>query len=239
MRAWVNLRHTLPDRARIFKNGLERVGYRVEFGLPQNAGERDIFISWNRVGSADAAAKAFEKIGRRVLVTENAAWGNDFAGDKWYTIANNYHNTAGCFAVGDTGRWDSLNIHLDPFREDGETVILPQRGIGSAPVAMPKRWLEKAVANYGGRVRQHPGRRQCVTLEQDLQNCGRVITWGSGAAIKALMMGIPVVSEMPNWIAEQNNTEAGRLDMFRRLAWAQWRHDEISSGSAFDNLLSA
>ena len=71
----------------------------------------------------------------------------------------------------------------------------------------------------------------------DLARCGRVVTWGSGAAIKALLWGIPVVSEMPDWIGEQNNTDEGRLAMLRRLAWAQWTMDEISEGVPFRCLL--
>lgn len=237
MRAWLNLRYTLPERVRIFQQGLQRCGYRVEIGLPVNAGDRDIFVTWNRIGNANLFAQQFQDSGRRVLVTENAAWGNSFAGDNWYTIARNYHNTAGCFPVGGADRWDSLAIDLPPFRKTGETVILPQRGIGAAPVAMPLRWSEQALAKYGGRIRRHPGRHPGIPLEEDLQNAGRVITWGSGAAVKALLMGIPVTSEMPGWIAEQDNTAAGRLDMFRRLAWAQWRWREIELGEAFEWLL--
>lgn len=236
-RAWLNLRYTPVERVRAFKSGLQRHGYHVEMGLPVNAGERDIFITWNRIGPADAAARAFQKSGRVVLVTENAAWGNDFCGRQWYSIAREYHNTAGCFPVGGEDRWDSLGVNLPPFRTSGETVILPQRGIGAPPVAMPRQWPVHAMAKYGGRIRRHPGRFVGIPLETDLQNCGRVITWGSGAAVKALLMGIPVISEMPNWIAEQDNMEAGRLEMFRRLAWAQWRWAEIESGEAFQWLL--
>jgi hypothetical protein len=76
-------------------------------------------------------------------------------------------------------------------------------------------------------------------LEDDLARCGKVITWGSGAAVKALLWGIPVVSEMPHWIADQQNTDESRLAMFRRLAWAQWRLSEIESGEAFACLLNA
>jgi hypothetical protein len=65
-----------------------------------------------------------------------------------------------------------------------------------------------------------------------------VVTWGSGAAIKALQWGIPVVSEMPDWIGEQDNTDAGRLEMFRRLAWAQWTMEEIAHGEPFARLLA-
>jgi len=152
-------------------------------------------------------------------------------------MARTYHNTAGCFPVGGPERWDSLGVDLPAFRSSGETVILPQRGIGAPPVAMPRNWPDHAIAKYGGRIRRHPGRKQGIPLDKDLQNAGRVITWGSGAAVKALMMGIPVISEMPNWICAQDNTERGRLAAFRQMAWAQWRWSEIESGEAFEWVL--
>jgi hypothetical protein len=148
-------------------------------------------------------------------------------------MARGYHNRAGCFPIGGNERWDDLGIELAPWRTSGETVILPQRGIGPRPYAMPANWA----SGKQGRLRQHPGRNPCKLLEQDLANAGLVWTWGSGAAIKALLWGIPVRSEMPGWIGEQNNTDEGRLAMFRRLAWAQWRLSEIESGEAFSWLL--
>jgi hypothetical protein len=45
------------------------------------------------------------------------------------------------------------------------------------------------------------------------------------------------VSEMPHWVAEQDNTPEGRIEMFRRLAWAQWEIREIESGEAFAHAL--
>lgn len=65
-----------------------------------------------------------------------------------------------------------------------------------------------------------------------------MVTWGSGAAVKALMWGIKVESHYPEWIGQQDNTDEGRLAMFRRLAWAQWELSEIASGEAFEWLLS-
>ena len=188
-------------------------------------------VTWNRIGEANRIAERF----RRVIVLENAAWGNGFLGGKWLSVARDRHNTAGMFPVGGPERWDSLGVELKPWRTEGETVILPQRGIGSPPTAMPMGWKGRAYAKFKGRVRPHPGTREARPLEDDLANCGRVITWGSGAAIHALMMGIPVTSEMPNWIGEQDNTDEGRLQMFRRLAWAQWRYEEL--GTAFKRLL--
>lgn len=190
-------------------------------------------ISWNRIRDAVAAARAFEAAGRPVLITENASWGNDFQGGHWLTMARGYHNTAGCFPVGDADRWDSLGVMLEPWRTEGETVVLPQRGIGPPEVRMPSGW-----ANYQkGRIRNHPGQRAAKPLADDLAKAGRVVTWGSGAAIRAMLWGIPVESHMPNWIGEQDNTDAGRLAMFRRLAWAQWRLDEFRSGEAFEWML--
>lgn len=237
MRAFLNLRYTVPERQRVFEAGLKRHGYQVVRGDTRDPRPGDIFVTWNRISAGERCAQLFESKGLTVLVTENAAWGNGFAGESWYSLARSRHNTAGMFPVGDAGRWDRLDMPLAPFRATGEVVILPQRGIGSKPTVMPKGWDRGALVKYGGRVRKHPGQRPATPLEKDLAGCGRVITWGSGAAIKALMMGIRVTSEMPDWIGEQDNTEADRLAMFRRLAWAQWRLSEFESGEAFAHLL--
>jgi hypothetical protein len=47
------------------------------------------------------------------------------------------------------------------------------------------------------------------------------------------MWGIRVKSYMPEWCGEQDNTDSGRLEMFRRLIWAQWRLSEIEKGEPF------
>lgn len=233
MRAFLNLRYTMPERRAAFTGGLERLGYEVRSDAPVALQDGDIFVTWNRIGHGDRIAKEFEARGLRVIVAENAAWGNDFAGQRWYSLALNWHNTAGCFPVGGAERWDALGIDLAPWRRAGETVILPQRGIGPEAVAMPRDWP----AGQKGRIRRHPGTRVCKPLEEDLAQAGKVVTWGSGAAVKALIWGIPVESHMPNWIAAQNNTDAGRLEMFRRLAWATWTLHEIEDGTAFRHLL--
>lgn len=220
----------------MFTRGLRRLGYKVSAGIPEGYTEHDLFVTWNRLSLSDRVAGQMVKIGADVIVAENATWGNDFAGHRWLHMAKDYHNTAGKFPVGDDSRFDSLGIDLDQFRQEGETVILPQRGIGSPPVAMPKSFIRAAKKTHGGRVRMHPGKRGGKPLVDDLRKCGHVVTWGSGAAVKALMMGIKVTSYMPNWIGEQDNTEDGRLAMFRRLAWAQHTHEEIESGDALARL---
>lgn len=239
MLAWLNLRHAVPERWRAFAAGLQRLGYTVQPGVTQRPGPRDVLVSWNRVQDGRLAADAFESRGRPVLVTENASWGNDFAGRRWYTLARGLHNTAARFPVGGPERWAGLGVELEPWRRGGETVILPQRGIGPPAVAMPRHWPGQAFKRHGGRIRPHPGQGGGVDLQEDLAQAGQVVTWGSGAAIKALLWGIPVRSDMPGWIGEQDNTDAGRLQMFERLAWAQWTLDEIASGEPFARLLNA
>jgi hypothetical protein len=233
--AYLNLRYTLPERIRVFIAGLKRCGYTVKQGLCMAPKDGDIFVTWNRIGGANECAKRFEESGNKVIVAENATWGNGFQGEKWYHLARNYHNTAGMFDVHGDDRWDDFGIELPPFRTEGDMVILPQRGIGNP--SMPLGWTNKAVLQYGCRVRPHPGKRPSVALEDDLANAATVITWGSGAAVKALLMGCHVISKMPNWIAEQDNTVEGRLTMLRNLAWAQWQLSEIESGEAFGMLL--
>lgn len=235
MRAWLGLRPGVHYRREAFTAGLEKLGYRViHEEQPRRCGDRDVLVIWNRYRQWARAADQFEDRGMPVLVAENAAWGNEFAGDRWYSLARGVHNTAGRFPVGGPERWDSLGVELAPWRAAGETVVLPQRGIGPPGVAMPPHWPER----QQGRLRPHPGTRDCVALDVDLASAGKVVTWGSGAAIKALLWGIKVESHMPGWIGEQDNTDAGRLEMLRRLAWAQWRLDEIRSGQAFKALLA-
>lgn len=237
--AWLNLRHSVAERSAAVIAGLERLGYEVRTAVTMTPAAGDVLVTWNRIGIGQQAAHAFESRSLPVIVMENAAWGNGFNGGQWLTLALERHNTTGKFPVGGNERWAAVGVALAPWRNEGETVILPQRGIGPPGVAMPYDWANRARARYGGRIRAHPGRAETTPLATDLAKCGRVVTWGSGAAIKALMMGIPVISDMPNWIGEQDNTDAGRLEMFRRLAWAQWTLDEISTGEPFARLLTA
>jgi hypothetical protein len=236
VRAFLNLRFTVPERRAMFTEGLRRLGYEVIDGLTKSPERGDILVTWNRIYEGDEAARAFTDRGNAVLITENASWENEFAGKHWYTLARNYHNVAGMFPVGGPERWDSLGVELEPWRRtEGETVVLASRGIGPAAYRMPARWPGEQC----GRIRPHPGRGTSKPLREDLAQCGRVVTWGSGAAVLALMWGIPVTSHQPNWIGAQDNTDAGRLAMLRRLAHAQVTHEEIRSGEAFERLLTA
>lgn len=235
MRAWLNLRYALTDRWEAFADGLKQLGYQVERGATLTPGANDLLVTWNRIGFGQQAAQAFEAAGLPIVVAENALWGNEGG---WLHLSRTHHNTANRVRYGGPERWDGLGFELEPWKHGREVVVLPQRGIGSPPVAMPRDWPARAVAATGGRLRPHPGQKPCKPLREDLADCRLAVTWGSGAAVKALMWGIPVESHMPNWIGEQKNDDESRLAMFRRLAWAHFTLEEISSGVPFDRLLA-
>lgn len=234
-RAWMALRY---DKHPCFADGLRRLGYEVMDKPTDRPGDNDVLVSWNRIAYANHCARIFSDLGLPVLVAENATWGNEFAGDRWYALGLDYHNVAGKFPVGGNERWDSLHVDLAPFREEGETVILPSRSIGPPVHRMPSDFIQRMSAKYpNARVRPHPGTAQAKPLGEDLKRCGRVVTWGSGAAVKALLMGCRVDSYMPGWVGECESTDDDRLRMCRQLAWGQSRVSEIASGDAFARLL--
>jgi hypothetical protein len=236
MRAYLNLRFTVPERRAMFTKGLRRLGYEVVDGMTHAPEPGDILCTWNRIHEGDTVARIFTERGNTVLVTENATWGNSFAGREWYTLTRNFHNVAGTFPDLGPDRFDSLGVELEPWRTEGETVVLASRGIGPAAYRMPGDWPQR----QRGRIRAHPGRNtNSKPLREDLAQCGRVVTWGSGAAVLALIWGIPVESHQRYWIAACENTDEGRLAMLRCLAWGQSTHSEIRSGLAFERLLSS
>lgn len=245
--AWIGLKSTPNYRRDSFASGFQKHGYQIDFNLPRTALPGDVLLVWNRAGAGDNAARLFERIGNTVLVAENGYLGKQLNGEVWYALSRSHHNGLGTWSTGDSSRWQQMQVDLKSFRTDGtEIVLLPQRGIGERGVAMPPWWINKAAAQMNGRIRYHPGLHSCIDLEQDLRNARAVYTWGSGAAIKALVYGVPVVYDLEGWIGAEaasrigeplNCNEGKRQSMFERLAWAQWRLSEIEDGSAFERLL--
>jgi hypothetical protein len=156
----------------------------------------------------------------------------------------------GQFPAGGSERWDSWGVDLVPFRTDGdETLIFAQRGIGEPGYRSPEMWAESVRGRFGGRIRQHPGASEpAVSLDDDLARAKQCVTWNSGAALQALMLGVPVWSAGPwigasaarplaEWGAEPKRDEAARLEVFRRLAWGMWTLDEIRTGEPIRRLV--
>jgi hypothetical protein len=250
VRALSLLRDSLHYRADAFRAGLQAQGFRVvdELNDPRPG---DVLLAWNRGGVRNAHARRFEAAGARVVVAENGYLGKAWRGDKWFALAIGHHCGAGAWPAGGAQRWDALGVELEPWRSGGrQTLVLEQRGIGEPGVASPYGWAESVAPLVRGRIRRHPGAEPpAVTLRDDLADVAQVVTWASGAALLALIMGVPVFYAFPAWIGAPAcrplrefasgplRDDAARLAMFRRLAWAQWTLAEIESGYAFEQLL--
>lgn len=250
LRAQNMLREGVAYRRECYDAGLKAAGYDV-FSRIDKLVPEDVLLIWNRYGRFDEEARRFEKSGARVVVTENGYMGKQWLGGSWYAMALGHHSGAGSWIDLGPERWDHLNVPLAEWRTGGkETVILAQRGIGETGIASPTGWAESMQRKIGGRIRPHPGKHEAaLSLEDDLRNASSVVTWASSAALKALMLGVPVWCAMSRWIGamaakplseygtEPMRDSDARLAMFRRLAWSMWRLDEIKSGIAFQILL--
>lgn len=251
MEAVCLIREQPAYRREAFLAGLAACGIPVVDRLKPSP--ETVLLIWNRYGAGAQAADEVERAGGRVVVCENGYLGREWRGAHWYAMSLGQHNGAGEWFPGGPERWDGWGVDLAPFRPagSGETVVLPQRGIGPPGVAMPSSFFQ-LIGPFVGmhRVREHPGENvPVVSLEDDLANCGLAVIWGSGAGLKALAMGIPVAYWFDRWIGgpgagfgrlgieNPNRNETERLDMFRRMAWGMWNVDEIAAGTPFRHLL--
>jgi hypothetical protein len=211
--------------------------------------EGDVLVIWNRSGWRDTEAKRFEAAGAAVIVAENGYLGKRWREKKWFSLSLGHHAGAGVWPDLGPDRWDSWNVRMEPWRDGGtEVVVLGQRGIGEPGIGSPAGWQDSIARLVRGRIRAHPGASPpAITLVQDLASARCVVTWNSGGALVALLMGVPVFYAQPQWIGASaarhiNDWAYGahrgdRVAMFQRLAWAMWTADELRTGDAFEKLL--
>jgi hypothetical protein len=230
----------------------------------------DVLVIWNRYGAGHQAAQKYETAGAAVIIAENGYL--DIAGArKTFAMSLYHHNGAGMWPDGMQRRSELLGVRPAPWRGDGRQgaiLLLPQRGIGEPGVAMPTDWVEAVSARLRRtmigrreiRTRWHPAGRPIgraysgpapkdggPTLEEDLADVGLCVTWGSGAGIKALLAGVPVIYELEPWVGGMGGSYGtgtiheprlgNREAMLERLAWAQWSVDEVETGEPFRRLM--
>lgn len=251
-RAVILLPQSPHYRRDAFAEGLGKLGYEPTFNNNRDPRPGDVLVIWNRY--ANDTARNFERAKATVLVAENAWVGPEAKDEHHFAICRGHHNGAGTWEVGPEKRWPKMNIKLKPWRKQGSHIlVLPQRGMGEKGVAMPTTWeadivkrLQK-ITKRPIRTRHHPGPRPHPEI--DFDNCWACVIWASGAGVKAIIDGIPVFYEMPKWIGGlagrlgiedlENPFLGDRIPMLERLAWAQWRPEEISAGEPFKWLLGS
>lgn len=241
-----------------FSAGLLRLGYTTTDRPSRSPSASDVLLLWNRRRCDEPFAAQYERAGASVIIAENGYLGSDDNGRKLYAMAIGHHNGAGSWPVGDDAtRWHRQNIILSPWRQDGAAVVaLPQRGIGERGVAMPTGWLVATTKRLASvtrrpvRIRRHPGLlSNAQGPEAALVGAWVAVTWGSSAALKAMVAGIPVFHDLPTWIGAPAAGGFGGADiehpilgdreaMLHRLSYAQWSRAEIQRGEAFAWLLT-
>lgn len=244
----------------LWEKGLARHGY-LSTDTPLNEpGPGDLLIVWNRIGRVDQIASRYQAGGAKVIVVENGWCGRDKEGSIPYSAALDYHNGVGKWPVGKRGRWKRWKLDIKPWRTEGDVLLtLPQRGIGEKPVGMTRGWevsaaerlrrlTERPVVN-----RPHPGGPVNERPEIDWTGIYAAVTWGSAAAVKALLAGVPVFYELENWIGApaakfglgdsrrwiDTPYLGDREAMLDRLAWAQWDAEEIEKGEPVEWLVNS
>lgn len=258
--AYCTIRPHPHYRREAFVTGLEKAGWLVHIGYPSRPPNRnDLLVIWNRYGEAEASADRWEKHGGCIIVAENGYVGHDANGIQYYALAIGQHNGGGRWPEGDGSRWEKLGIEPKPWRKDGAHIVVRgQRGIGSRIMASPPGWhvgcgarLQK-VTRRKVKVLDHPGKPACEPgivqwLQANFAGAWCCVIWSSGAGVRALIEGVPVIHEAPHWICEKAAAhdiamvekldgamrDDLRLQAFHRLAWAQWTVAELASGEPF------
>lgn len=253
-RAYLRLQRHTVNRNEAFAKGLTRAGFEVSTTNFASPSSDDLLVIWNRMPRDEVVADRFQRVAK-VIIAENGYIGNG-EGDngKLIALSRTYHNGAGKWPDHDLQRWEGFGVELKPWRTDGETIlVLPQRGFGSRGVAMPYDWPNRIMGSLNLRtdrpvkMRRHPG--QGKNYEPDFSNVFAAVTWGSGAAIKAIAAGVPVFYDFPEWIGRlaaipladadlEKPFRGDRLPMFERLSGAQWRLSEIETGEPFRELVA-
>lgn len=252
-RAYCLIRAEPHYRSEAFVSGLQRAGYQVVRSCPDRGVPGDLLVIWNRYGIYEQAAERFEREGGLVLVAENGYLGKDEGGIQYYALARHGHNGSGTWPTGGTERFSRLGIELKPWRKDGGHVLVcAQRGIGSRHMASPLEWHNsvarrlRALTKREIVIRVHPEDRNLRTkqppLEEQWRGAWAVVIWSSGAGVRALIEGLPVIFDAPHWICGSaaglvENIESlrmpERLPALQRMAWAQWTVSELASGEPF------
>lgn len=262
MRAHLLIRADPYYRRGSFEAGLRACGFEIA-GTPREAPRPgDLLVMWNRYGANDKLATRWADLGGTVIVAENGLLGRHHQGGNWYSLALNGPAAGGGViprpAAGEA-RAAAIGVQLDPWRQGGaEIVVLGQRGIGPPGIASPDGWAERALARVRktsgrpARIRAHPGENPATPLERDLENAWAVITWSSGAAVRALALGVPVFYNLGSWIGrgcsawwkqepeelEQRRTDdEARAETFETIGRTTWATTEIETGEPFRRLL--
>lgn len=247
------IKHPYCNTGRFFRGGVDRV---------EPSSRDDLLICWNKkIGHDEQVCNLFEARGGTVIIMENGYLQR--IDKSMYAISVHGHCGSGWYPQDDAiDRFTPLGFIHRPWRKEGKHVLVcGQRSIGSARMASPAGWhqrlkinVELALGERGTpvrevRVRPHPGNTAAkIPLEQDLKDAWACVVWSSACGVRALVEGIPVFCDAPDWICRDVayrpkvlnrnfTTPKFTYDQVRtalnRMAHGQWSVEEIRSGLPF------
>lgn len=212
------------------------------------------------VGAAPRTRARAEHIakGRAALLWDLAYFGRDPG--EYIRVSVNHDHPQDLLdrAPQDPGRWDALGIEL---REDGDAsgpIILVGLGyksriyLGAAGANWEERKLFELRCRFPRREIIHRPKRadrapslDCRTddsggpIEDLLRGASLVVCRHSNVAVDAAIAGVPFECEdgAAKWLDRREFTPVNRLEFLRRLAWFQWRPDEVDQAWAFASTL--
>lgn len=268
-------------RREALEEGLKRLGYTIKdpycntgpffrggVDRVEPSSRDDLIITWNRkLGHDEQVCELFEARGGTSIVLENGYLQR--VDKSMYAISVHGHNGSGWYPQDDSvDRFTPLGFPQRPWRTAGQHVLVcDQRGVGSKRMASPMGWgqrlkinTELALAERGTpvrevRLRPHPGNFVAkIPLEKDLKDAWACVVWSSACGVRALVEGIPVFVDAPDWICRdvayrpKALTKAFETPKFtydqvrialNRMAHGQWSVEEIRSGEPFARMRDA
>lgn len=245
--------------ARALQRGLTRHGLNAPVVNDEKLARSAVVACWGwRIGARLRA------LGKRVLVMERGYLGDRFSWTSLGWNGLNGRATFHARDDGGERFRRHFGGLLRPWRSGGEYVLLIQQVAGDASLAGQdlgpwyRATARKAAEAFGlpVRFRMHPealkrgaGRLPAPAgttliageLAENLARAAVVITWNSNAGVDAAMAGRPVIAfdagSMAWPVAGHELAPPPTPDREpwgARLAWAQWRLDEIESGEAWE-----
>lgn len=244
------------------REGMRRHGTKSYVGGKLKYTKADVAVVWS--WKRPAIIKDMLSSGRHVVVMERGFIQPRF---EWCSLTVDGFNGRGlCAPANDQGeRWERLfSHHLKPWRTGGGNYALligqvPQDAAlqGNDIVGWAQQTADKLAA-LGHRVlyRPHPlcttpcprgAELSTGTLEEDLANADRVVTFNSTTAVEAILAGIPTVihdAGSPAYpMASHNVAEPlvrpDRTKWCHDMAWRQWSLEDMADGTAWGHALKS
>jgi hypothetical protein len=250
MKAFVGI----PPVAELYPYGAVCTGLRtmgVDLLPASNPLDGDLLVTWSpwKRSRREAIYLHYQREKRPIIVMENG-WLSPLNRSYFYQIARDGWNGTGYFADLGTHRWNAWGVECKPWKaHDLERVALiaGQRGHPWDDRSSPPGWHEKV--QLPGlpehRIIRRP-RDASVPLDVQLGIATELHTWSSNAASHAIVAGVPVIQHGPNLAVAALASRPGEIlrcpdreAELARLAWSQFRADEIATGEPFQIMMMA